>query len=254
MMGTWNRRMMRSVLLVLGCAPLVAGCIIVNDNIEDIAGTTLDPKTKLEINIVADGTGKTHVEACSSDASLSCLEINGPITASNGGVFVDLPFVVDHVEADGTKVGSFMADLMGDADGTEITVKSKATATADPGSVVALPKAPIIATPAADAMISAATDTIKLTWSPSGEADRLEWTSAIVCPSKTTEPALQGAAVTDTGTLEILPKDLVLPAGETCSVEIILRRGRDGVLEKAFQGRGGIAAVQSRSVTVTVTP
>ena len=62
------------------------------------------------------------------------------------------------------------------------------------------------------------------------------------------------STVDDTGKLSIKPADLGLPAGETCEVEIILRRARDGQLETALSGHGGITAKQIRSVKVTVGP
>lgn len=242
------------VLIGLVFAPLASGCLVIQDDVGDVLGTNLDPKTTLGIEVVADGSGKTHVSVCASDGELLCKEINGPFTASNGGAAVDLPFVVDYVTGN-TEVGQFEGDLSGDAENMDIAVKSKLTQASDVGSTVKLPAAPVISSPAAGATFSAATDTIDLAWAPSGQTDRLEWTYAYTCPSTmSASAASQGPAVDDTGKLSIKAADFGLPAGESCEVEIILRRARDGQIETALKGHGGITAKQIRSVKVTVGP
>lgn len=229
--------------------PLGSGCFIIpQDAVEGIKDELPQSKNTLQINALADGSGKTHVTACVADP-IVCRNADGPFAAMiDTGMSVDMPFVVDFTEGDGAKVGRFQGDVTGDAPESMLTVmRNGDTATK---STVTLPPAATITAPMEGAMISLATDQIKLTWDSKGGMDQMEWSATVECSA----PAAEVAATTipDNGEVAIDPAKLNLKEGETCKVTLHLTRLRDGVIEKAFDGRGLITVKQTRSVTITV--
>jgi hypothetical protein len=207
----------------------------------------------MKIEAIADGSGKTHLDACATNGGLVCTTVTGPFKASiNDGEPAALTFVENYKETDGTPVGTFQGDLTGDA--PESTIFVKRNTSDGPGSTVTMPEPAVITAPAEGATLSLATDEIRLMWEAKGSKDPLEWTSAVKCGEMTSGPATAGTPIEDTGDLLIQPSELNLKAGETCEVTLILRRWRDGTIEGAFTGNGLITAKQIRSVTFTLTP
>lgn len=230
--------------------PLGSGCFLVpEDAVDNIKGELPQSKNTLRIDALADGSGKTHMTACVADPVV-CRNADGPIAASIGDTAaVDLPFAVDYMQGDGSIVGRFQGDLAGDAAESTITVTRKGDATTK--STVTLPAPAMITAPMDGAMISLATDQIKLTWAKGG-ADPMEWSATVQCSTPAAE--VTATKVDDTGEVVIDPAKLNLKAGETCKITLHLSRWRDGTIETAFSGNGLITAKQTRSVTINVAP
>lgn len=230
--------------------PLGTGCFLVPEDAVDTFKEELpQSKNTLRIDALADGSGKTHMVACVADPVV-CRNADGPIAASIGDTAaVDLPFAVDYMQGDGSIVGRFQGDLTGDAAESPIVVTRKGDAATK--STVTLPAPALITAPMEGAMISLATDQIKLTWSMGG-ADPMEWSATVQCSTPAAE--VTATKIDDTGEIVIDPAKLNLKAGETCKVVLHLSRWRDGTIETAFSGNGLITAKQTRSVTINVAP
>ena len=239
-------------LMIFGliAVPLGSGCFLIpQDAVEVIKDELPQSKNTLQINAVADGSGKTHVIACVADP-IVCRNADGPFAAMiDTGAAVDMPFVVDFSEPDGAKVGRFQGDVTGDAAESTLTVMRNGEAATK--STVSLPVPPAITAPMEGATLSLATDQIKLAWDKDG-SDQMEWGASVECPTGISE--IGATTIPDTGEVIIDPAKLNLKTGETCKVALHLTRLRDGTIEKAFEGNGLITVKQTRSVTINVAP
>lgn len=228
--------------------PFGTGCFLVPDDaLDDIKNELPQSKNTLRIDAIADGSGKTHIAVCVADPVV-CRDAEGLFSAAMGNEApMDLPFIVDYKEGDGSAVGRFQGDLMGQAEGSTITVTHKD----DPktASTATLPAPAKITAPADNSLISLATDEIKLTWDSSGGADPMEWSASVEC---STPNEISPTQIDDTGEIVIDPAKLNLKAGETCKVTLHLSRWRDGTIEPAYKDNGLITAKQTRSVTIDV--
>ena len=231
--------------------PFCTGCFLVPDDaLDDIKNELPQSKNTLRIDAIADGSGKTHIIACVADPVV-CRDAEGPFSAAIGnGAGVNLPFVVDYTEGDGSAVGRFQGDLTGDAGESTITVTHKN----DPktASIATLPPAATIVGPTEGTSISLATDKIQLTWDSNGGTDPMSWSATVECSSPVGE--ISATNIDDNGEVIIDPPKLNLTPGETCTVTLLLSRWRDGTIESAFQNNGLITAKQTRSVKISVTP
>jgi hypothetical protein len=252
-----NRTLCLTIFAMIA-VPFGSGCLVVSEDTlddikDDITNEIPQSKNTLQINAIADGSGKTHVVACVADPVV-CRNADGPFSVTLGSSApVDMPFVVDYAEGDGSKVGRFQGDAIGDAPDSLLTVKRKGDATTE--SMVALPLPAIITAPAEGAMFSAATDQIKLTWDSTGLKDQMEWSATVECGMAPVKPVeVSPTTIPDTGEAVIDPAKLNLPAGESCLVNLHLTRLRDGTIEKAFSGNGLITVKQTRSVKINVAP
>lgn len=238
-------------LFAMVAVPLGSGCFIIpQDAVDGIKEELPQSKNTLQINALADGSGKTHVTACVADP-IVCRDADGPFSALiDTGAPVDMPFVVDFTEADGAKVGRFQGDVAGDAPESTLTVMRNGEVATK--STVTLPAPAAITAPMEGAMVSLATDQIKLTWDSTGGKDQMEWGATVECST----PAVEVAPTTipDNGAVVIDPAKLNLKAGETCKITLHLTRLRDGLIEKAFEGKGLITVKQTRSVMINVAP
>jgi hypothetical protein len=102
-------------IFALIAVPLGSGCFVIpQDAIDDIKEEIPQSKNTLQINALADGSGKTRVTACVADP-IVCRNADGPFTAMlDTGAAVEMPFVVDFTEPDGSKVGRFQGSVGGD--------------------------------------------------------------------------------------------------------------------------------------------
>lgn len=230
---------------------LLSGCFLIpEDAVDKVKDELPQSKNTLEIDAIADGAGKTHITVCVADPVV-CRDAEGPFSATiDNGAAVDLPFVVDYKQGDGSSVGRFQGDVSGDMPEATITVTHKGDATTK--SVATLPAPAAITAPIEGAMISLATGQIKLTWDSKGGTDPMEWSATVTCSTPAVEIA--GTKIDDTGETTIDPAKLNLKSGETCKVALHLSRWRDGTVETAFQGNGLISARQTRTVTINVGP
>lgn len=231
--------------------PLFTGCFLIPEDAVDTFKEELpQSKNTLRIDALADGSGNTHVTVCVADPVV-CRDAEGPFTAAIGNTAaVNLPFVVDYTQGDGSNVGRFQGDTTGDMPESTITVIRKN----DPAnqSTVTLPAPAMITSPTEGSMISLATDQIKLTWDSKGGTDSMEWSATVECNTPPTEIA--ATKIDDSGEVVIDPAKLNLKSGEMCKVALHLSRWRDGTVEMAFQQSGLITAKQTRTVTINVGP
>jgi len=245
-----NRKLCLTIFALIA-VPLGSGCFLIpQDAIEGIKEDLPQSKNTLQINALADGSGKTHVTACVADPVV-CRNADGPFAAMmDTGAPADMPFVVDFTEPDGAKVGRFQGDVTGDAPESTLTVMRNGETTTK--STVTLPPPAAITAPTEGAMLSLATDQIKLTWDSKGGMDQMEWSASVECSAGLAEVA--ATTIPDNGEVVIDPAKLNLKSGETCKVALHLTRLRDGMIEKAFEGNGLITVKQTRSVTVSIAP
>jgi len=241
------------VALAMIATPIATGCFLIpQDAVDDIKNELPQAKNTLRIDAVAEGSGKTHVIVCVADPVV-CRDAEGPFVAALADTApINLPFVLDYTEGDGSKVGRFQGDVTGDMPESTLTVTHKGDATLK--STAVLPPPATITAPVEGAAISLATDQIKLTWDSKGGTDSMEWSATVECSTPATD--VNATKIDDTGEIVIDPAKLNLKAGETCKVTLHLSRWRDGTIETAFQsnGLGLITAKQTRSVQITVGP
>jgi hypothetical protein len=238
-------------IFALIAVPLGSGCFVIpQDAIDDIKEEIPQSKNTLQINALADGSGKTRVTACVADP-IVCRNADGPFTAMlDTGAAVEMPFVVDFTEPDGSKVGRFQGSVGGDTPESTLAVMRNGDAATK--STVTLPAPAVITAPMEGAMLSLATDQIKLTWDSKGGTDQMEWGASVECSTGPAE--VSPTTIPDNGEVVIDPAKLNLKSGETCKVSLHLTRLRDGMIEKAFEGNGLITVKQTRSVTISVAP
>lgn len=141
-----------------------------------------------------------------------------------------------------------------DAAETEFAVAFERTSDVSaPNSHGTLPAAFSLTAPAASAEFARATDTITVSWDPSGSSDRMHIYANGTC-IQAYDVEIDG----DPGTATINPNTFKEPAdeeqqGKTCKVTIEVRRTRPGNIDEAFEG-GDFISRQVRTVEINSKP
>jgi hypothetical protein len=200
----------------------------------------------------AGGSGKAEVRAeprvgPAQDAPLLQLGDGDVLAITDGTLHEDLSF---HAEPTGETW--YQAGLLTDVENTQYVISlARASDAGAPHSAVTMPAALALGSPTPGAALSRALDDIKVTWSPSGHAEAIQWRAWGDCLGDNGGP-VQG----DPGTFVIRAGTLVPAKGhatETCDVRVEIMRDRSGQLDARFAG-GFIVARQVRGIYISSKP
>ena len=240
---------MRS-LFVAGCT--VAGLWLLactNTESENIKTSGIHA----DIDVTATGTGQTEVS--------TWLRVG-----ASSNTFLDLSDGDELIASKGTEskkmtrrevFGSVTYNATFDADAAETEFKvafERENDVSAPNSHGTLPAAFSLTAPAAAASFARATDTITITWDPSGASDRMHVAANGTC-IQAYDVDLDG----DPGTATINPSAFKEPTdaeqqGKTCDVTIELRRTRPGTVDSAYGEGGDFISRQVRSRKISSKP
>lgn len=217
---------------------------------QDPIPTTPTPASVI-IDVEADGSGTTSIEACIEQPNgLLCGRKKGAtdaFTAASGGESAPLEFQMGGAGSDDFEAGAFVGELTGDDAEKAIVVSWDGEAAFE----ATLPAPLEVTTPAA--MFSLATDTVTVQWSPSGENDIIEWSYSAKC-SNGNWSAPGSAKEDDDGELTIPAEGFSKLPADGCTVTVELGRRRKGAAIPEAKREGFISAAQVRTATFMVTP
>ncbi len=232
---------------LLACAAL-AGCLSVDS--ADVATHGL----YADLSVQATGDGQSRVSAelrVGGDLSNVCVDLSGGdrLVASAGLVSRTM---ARHEDILG-RIG-YEAVLPTDAEGTEVRVafeRPPELGEGAPDSVTTLPAGFAITAPAPGTSHSRAS-ALTVAWQPARPDPMwLEVSGFCIAPALLEVPPGAASVTVAASRLRALDRP---PPGDSCEVDLVLVRGREGYVDPAYGKGGSFQARQIRSVAIVSTP
>jgi hypothetical protein len=206
-----------------------------------------------QLSATAIGNGTTLLRATlkvGGSSSNTTIELDdGEKLVATGGAETK-----DMTEQDGISTTSYQAIFQTEAVDTafKIDFQRVEDLVDAPNSTVTLPAPFVIATPAASATFSRASDPITVSWNTAAQDSMgIQISGACISPYSTAVPANATQHLIAAGTLQVLQPP---PAPQSCEVTIDVARSRAGQVDPAYGEGGSFSASQARQVRVNSAP